>query len=75
MTASTTERRNAVAYLVGLGLSFLGDNAMSLVAGIWIKTLTGSSSAAALASVCVYARRCWARWAGRSPIGTGCDRS
>ncbi|MEW1859300.1 MULTISPECIES: MFS transporter [unclassified Streptomyces] len=55
MTASTTERRNAVAYLVGLGLSFLGDNAMSLVAGIWIKTLTGSSSAAALASVCVYA--------------------
>ncbi|SEG73224.1 Major Facilitator Superfamily protein [Actinacidiphila yanglinensis] len=55
MTTDRPERRNAVAYLVGLGLSLLGDNAMSLVAGIWIKTLTGSSAAAALASVCVYA--------------------
>ena len=28
---------------------------MTLVAGIWVKSLTGSSSAATLVSVCVYA--------------------
>ncbi len=28
---------------------------MSLAAGIWVKSLTGSSSEAALVSVCVYA--------------------
>jgi MFS family permease len=52
---TSTQRRNATIYLIGLGVSLLGDNAMSLVAGIWIKVLTGSSSAAALASVCIYA--------------------
>ncbi len=48
-------RRNAVVYLTGLGFSVVGSSAMSLVAGIWVKTLTGSSSAAALVSVCIYA--------------------
>ncbi|HUB39115.1 MAG TPA: MFS transporter [Streptosporangiaceae bacterium] len=56
-TASTTstERRNGRLYLTGLAVSVIGNNAMSLAAGIWVKALTGSSSEAALASVCVYA--------------------
>src|ERR1017187_3291575 len=49
------ERRNGRLYLTGLAVSVIGDNAMSLAAGIWVKSLTGSSSAAALVSVCVYA--------------------
>jgi MFS family permease len=54
-TTDRESRRNARIYLVGLGASALGDNAMSLVAGIWVKELTGSSSLAAITSVCVYA--------------------
>jgi MFS family permease len=46
--------RNVRLYLAGLTASTLGDSAMSLVAGIWVKELTGSSAAAALVAVCVY---------------------
>ncbi|MFY9891709.1 MAG: MFS transporter [Streptosporangiaceae bacterium] len=49
------ERRNGRLYLSGLAVSVVGDNALSLAAGIWVKSLTGSSSEAALVSVCVYA--------------------
>jgi MFS family permease len=49
------EPRNGRLYLVGLAVSVIGNNAMSLAAGIWVKSLTGSSSEAALVSVCVYA--------------------
>jgi hypothetical protein len=49
------ERRNGRLYLIGVAVSVIGDNAMSLAAGIWVKSLTGSSSQAALISVCVYA--------------------
>jgi MFS family permease len=49
------QRRNARIYLTGTSASLLGNGAMSLVAGIWVKELTGSSSMAALAQVCVYA--------------------
>lgn len=49
------EQRNAMFYLVGLGVSLLGSNAMTLAAGIWVKSLTGSSAAAGLVSVCIYA--------------------
>ncbi|MHB1593292.1 MAG: MFS transporter [Streptosporangiaceae bacterium] len=49
------ERRNGRLYLTGLAVSVIGNNAMSLAAGIWVKSLTGSSSTAALVSVCVYA--------------------
>ena len=48
-------RRNARLYLTGLTASLLGDSAMTLVAGIWVKSLTGSNSAAALVSVGIYA--------------------
>jgi MFS family permease len=50
-----SERRNGRLYLVGLAVSVIGNNALSLAAGIWVKSLTGSSSEAALVSVCVYA--------------------
>jgi Na+/melibiose symporter-like transporter len=33
----------------------IGNNAMTLAAGIWVKSLTGSSSEAGLVSVCIYA--------------------
>lgn len=48
------ERRNARIYLTGLGCSLIGNSALSLVTGIWVKSLTGSSSQAALVSVCIY---------------------
>jgi len=48
-------RRNARIYLLALAASLIGDSAMSLVAGIWVKSLTGSSSAAAVVAVCIYA--------------------
>lgn len=49
------QRRNGRLYLAGLAVSVIGDSALSLAAGIWVKTLTGSSSEAALVSVCIYA--------------------
>ena len=49
------EHRNGRLYLTGLAVSVIGNNAMSLAAGIWVKSLTGSSSEAAFVSVCVYA--------------------
>jgi len=49
------DRRNARLYLTGLAASLLGNSAMSLVAGIWVKSLTGSSAQAGLVSACVYA--------------------
>lgn len=48
-------RRNGRLYLISLGASLVGNSAMSLVAGIWVKSLTGSSAEAGLVSVCVYA--------------------
>ena len=46
---------NARWYFAGLTASLLGNSAMSLVAGVWVKALTGSSSQAGLVSACVYA--------------------
>ena len=51
---TATDRRNTRLYLIGLAASLLGDGAMGLVAGIWVKSLTGSSSVAGLVSACVY---------------------
>jgi len=53
--ANGRDRRNARLYLTGLAASLLGNSAMSLVAGIWVKSLTGSSAQAGLVSACVYA--------------------
>ncbi len=40
--------RDARRYLAGQSLSLLGDSAMWLACGIWVRTLTGSNAAAAL---------------------------
>jgi len=55
VAVSPVARRNARLYLIGLGASLTGSSAMTLVAGIWVKTLTGSSAAAAAVGVCLYA--------------------
>lgn len=54
LAASTMERRHARLYLIGLGLSVVGDTALSLVAGMWVKSLTGSSALAGLTQTCIY---------------------
>lgn len=47
--------RGAAAYLGGVLVSGFGDSAMMLVAGVWVKTLTGSSGLAAAVNACVWA--------------------
>lgn len=46
--------RNSSLYLSGVVVSGFGSTAMSLVAGMWVKELTGSNSIAALATFCVW---------------------
>ena len=57
-------RSNARWYFGGLAASLLGNSAMSLVAGVWVKALTGSSSQAGLVSACIYAGTMGAPLAG-----------
>src|ERR1700761_3743277 len=52
---SEVVRSNAGWYFAGLAASLVGNSAMSLVAGVWVKALTGSSAQAGLVSACVYA--------------------
>ena len=40
--------RDVRLYLAGLAVSMIGTSAMTLVAGVWVKTLTGSNGAAGL---------------------------
>ncbi len=49
------ERRNGRLYLIGLTASLVGNSAMTLVAGIWVKSLTGSSAQAGLVMALTYA--------------------
>lgn len=46
--------RDASVYLGGVLVSGFGSSAMLLAAGIWVKSLTGSDSLAALVGVCVW---------------------
>ncbi|WP_206681144.1 MFS transporter [Actinomadura sp. J1-007] len=62
--------RNAGLYLGGVVVSGFGSSAMSLAAGIWVKSLTGSSSLAALTTFCV-----WAPALAGPLIGTFADRT
>ncbi|MBM0259426.1 MFS transporter [Micromonospora sp. 4G55] len=57
-------RRNAGLFVAISLVSGFGSGAMSLVAGIWILDLTGSSSLAALAGLCVYAPVLAGPWLG-----------
>ncbi|CAG6399146.1 MFS transporter [Streptomyces cocklensis] len=61
--------RGAATYLGGVLVSGFGDSAMLLVAGIWVKTLTGSSSLAAAVTACV-----WAPTLAGPLLGTAADR-
>ncbi len=47
--------RNAGLYLTGVVVSGFGSSAMALAAGVWVKSLTGSDSLAALTTFCVWA--------------------
>ncbi|MEU8181587.1 MFS transporter [Micromonospora sp. NPDC049044] len=57
-------RRNASLFVAISLLSGFGSSAMSLVAGIWILDLTGSTGLAALAGLCVYAPVLAGPWLG-----------
>ncbi|MCG5452672.1 MFS transporter [Micromonospora hortensis] len=57
-------RRNAGLFVAISLLSGFGGSAMSVVAGIWILDLTGSTSLAALAGLCVYAPVLAGPWLG-----------
>jgi MFS family permease len=57
-------RRNARLFVAISLLAGFGSSTMSLVAGIWILDLTGSSSLAALAGLCVYAPVLAGPWLG-----------
>ncbi|MGW1159790.1 MFS transporter [Streptomyces sp. NPDC002513] len=61
--------RNARLYLGGVIVSGFGDAAMLLAAGIWVKTLTGSNSLAALVAFCM-----WLPTLAGPAIGTLADR-
>ncbi|MGI5426950.1 MFS transporter [Streptomyces sp. CA-179760] len=61
--------RNARFYLAGVVVSGLGDSAMTLAAGVWVKELTGSDALAALVGFCV-----WAPALAGPFIGTLADR-
>ena len=50
--------RDARIYLAGQSLSTLGDSALWLAMGIWVKLLTGSSSAAGLVFFAFIAGTC-----------------
>ncbi len=62
--ADRVARANARWYFAGLAASLIGNSAMSLVAGIWVKSLTGSSEQAGLVGGCVYAATLLAPFAG-----------
>ncbi|MEU1396788.1 MFS transporter [Micromonospora zamorensis] len=57
-------RRNAGLFVAISLLSGFGSSAMTLVAGIWILDLTGSTGLAALAGLCVYAPVLAGPWLG-----------
>ncbi|WP_410811286.1 MFS transporter [Micromonospora sp. 067-2] len=57
-------RRNAGLFVAISLLSGFGSSAMTLVAGIWLLDLTGSTGLAALAGLCVYAPVLAGPWLG-----------
>lgn len=68
-TLQVLRQRNAGLYLSGVIVSGFGNSAMSLAAGIWVKTLTGSNSLAALVGFCI-----WLPSFAGPAIGTAADR-
>jgi len=58
------KRRDARTYLLGQSVSVVGDSIVWLAAGIWVKTLTGSSAAAGLVFFAFTAPQLLAPFAG-----------
>ena len=54
-TGRILRNRDARSYLVAVLISGFGTSAMLLAAGVWVKSLTGSSSLAALTGLCLWA--------------------
>lgn len=63
-TDDRVARSNARWYFAGLAASLIGNSAMSLVAGVWVKSLTASSALAGLVGACGYAATVLAPIAG-----------
>jgi MFS family permease len=61
--------RDARLYLAGVVVSGLGSSAMWLVAGVWVKDLTGSDALAALCALAL-----WAPLLAGPLLGTLADR-
>ncbi|MEV7229989.1 MFS transporter [Polymorphospora sp. NPDC051019] len=57
-------RRNTILFVTISALSGFGSTTMSLVAGVWILDLTGSTSLAALTGLCIYAPQLAGPWLG-----------
>ncbi|AOR34269.1 hypothetical protein BFF78_27320 [Streptomyces fodineus] len=68
-TLKVLRDRNASLYLGAVLVSGFGDSAMLLAGGIWVKTLTGSNSLAALVAFCM-----WLPTFAGPAIGTMADR-
>ena len=68
-TVQVLRDRNSGLYLGGVLVSAFGSSAMGLAAGIWVKSLTGSSSLAGLTTFCI-----WAPVLAGPLIGTVADR-
>lgn len=68
-TFEAVKDRNAGLYLGAVIVSGFGDTALSLAAGIWVKTLTGSDALAALVGFCL-----WLPSFAGPLIGTVADR-
>ncbi|MFE9749398.1 MFS transporter [Saccharothrix saharensis] len=47
--------RDIRLYVIGLALSLFGDSIFLVVAGIWVKDLTGSDGAAGMVNFCIWA--------------------
>lgn len=47
--------RDIRLYMIGLTLSLFGDSVFLVVAGIWVKDLTGSDGAAGMVNFCIWA--------------------
>ena len=56
--------RDTRLFLTGQSLSLLGDTALWLALGLWVKDLTGSSSAAGLVILCIVAPQLASPFAG-----------
>jgi MFS family permease len=56
--------RNTRLYMIAMILSFFGDGALTVAASVWVKTLTGSNSAATLVTFFIFIPIAFSPFAG-----------